>query len=68
MDLGAFITGGKRKIVLNNCERGEDTAILAYKTALESDDLTTSQREVLLSQLQIIKVSHNEIKTLRDAL
>ncbi len=68
MDLGAFITGRERKIVLNNCERGEDAAILAYKTALESDDLTTSQREVLLSQLQIIKVSHNEIKTLRDAL
>ncbi|SRR5690554_814506 len=68
MDFGAFLTAGDRKIVLNNCERGEDAAIVAYNTALESDELTPNQREVLLSQLEIIKLSHNEIKALRDAL
>ena len=68
MDVGAFLSGGERKIVLNNCERGEDAAITAYNTALNSDELTPTQREILLSQLQIIKLSHNEIKALRDAL
>ncbi len=68
MDVGAFLTGGDRKVVLNNCERGEDAAITAYNTALDSDELTPTQREILLSQLQIIKLSHNEIKALRDAL
>ena len=68
MDVGAFLTGGERKVVLNNCERGEDAAIVAYNSALESDELSSTQREILLSQLQIIKLSHNEIKALRDVL
>ena len=68
MDVGAFLTGGDRKVVLNNCERGEDAAIVAYNSALESDELTPRQREILLSQLQIIKLSHNEIKALRGVL
>ena len=68
MDVGAFLTGGERKVVLNNCERGEDAAIVAYNSALESDELSPTQREILLSQLQIIKLSHNEIKALRDVL
>ena len=68
LDVGAFLAGGDRKVVLNNCERGEDAAIVAYNSALESDELTPTQREILLSQLQIIKLSHNEIKALRDAL
>ena len=68
MDVGAFLSGGERKFVINNCERGEDAAITAYNTALNSDELTPTQREILLSQLQIIKLSHNEIKALRDAL
>ena len=68
MDVGAFLTGGDRKIVLNNCERGEDAAIVAYNTDLESDELTTNQKKLIIIQLQIIKVSHNEIKALRDAL
>ena len=50
-------------VVLNNCERGEDR-ITAYNTALDPDELTPTQREILLSQLQIIKLSHNEIKAL----
>ena len=68
MDVRAFLSGRERKFVLNNCERGEDAAITAYNTALNSDELTPTQREILLSQLQIIKLSHNEIKALRDAL
>ncbi len=67
MDVGAFLTGGDRKTVLNNCERGEDAAIVAYNSALDTEELTPTQREILLSHLQVIKVSHDEIKALRDA-
>lgn len=55
------------KKAVDNLE-ADDAAITAYNTALESDELTPTQREILLSQLQIIKLSHNEIKALRDAL
>lgn len=55
------------KKAVDNLE-ADDAAFTAYNTALESDELTPTQREILLSQLQIIKLSHNEIKALRDAL
>lgn len=67
MDIGAFFSGGDRKTVLNNCERGEDAALVAYNTALESKYLTPTQREILLSQLRTLKDSHDEIRALRDA-
>jgi len=67
MDLKATITGHDRETVLNNCEFGEDAAQKAYEMALNGDeDLDTSLRDLLVAQKAQLKISHDEIKRLRD--
>lgn len=67
MDVSAFFGGADRKVILSNCEEGEDAALRAYDSALESNDLSPEQRAVIIRQQAEIKVSHDEIKALRDA-
>lgn len=66
MDVKAVFTGHDRKTILNNCEFGEDAAQKAYKTALEDDDLSANLREIISQQKAELRVSHDEIKSLRD--
>jgi uncharacterized protein (TIGR02284 family) len=67
MDVKAIFTGHDRKTVLNNCEAGEDAAQVAYKTALNEEDLSAYLRTIISDQKAMLKVSHDEIKALRDA-
>jgi uncharacterized protein (TIGR02284 family) len=67
MDVKAIFTGHDRKTVLNNCEFGEDAAQKAYKTALEEEDLSEYLRTIISDQKAQLRVSHDEIKGLRDA-
>jgi len=67
MDLKAVVTGKDRKTVLSNCEFGEDAAQKAYDMALNGDeDLEPSLRDLLVAQKAQLKVSHDEVKRLRD--
>lgn len=66
MDVKAIFTGHDRKTVLNNCEFGEDAAQKAYKTALESEDLSANLREIIAQQKSELRASHDQIKSLRD--
>jgi uncharacterized protein (TIGR02284 family) len=68
MDVKAVFTGHDRKTVLNNCEFGEDAAQKAYKTALEMDNLSDDVRALITKQKAQLRVSHDEIKALRDAV
>jgi uncharacterized protein (TIGR02284 family) len=68
MDVKAIFTGHDRKTVLNNCEFGEDAAQKAYKTALEMDNLSDDVRALITKQKAQLRVSHDEIKALRDAV
>ena len=68
MDLKALFTGSDRKVILDNCENGEDAALRAYSEALECENLTSAQREIIIRQKGDIKVSHDEIKVMRDLL
>lgn len=67
MDVKAAFTGHDRQTVLNNCEFGEDAAQKAYKMALEADDLSGNLRTLITEQKASLRVSHDEIKALRDA-
>lgn len=66
MDVKAVFTGHDRKTVLNNCEAGEDAAQKAYKTALEEEGLSADTRALISEQKAELRVSHDEIKALRD--
>ncbi|RXK81233.1 PA2169 family four-helix-bundle protein [Filimonas effusa] len=66
MDVKAFFTGHTRHAVLASCEGGEDAAQKAYRTALESDDISGALKTELASQQQTLRASHDRIKALRD--
>lgn len=66
MDVKAIFTGRDRHTILANCERGEDAAQKAYKTALESAELPAYLREMIREQQAALLVSHNQVKELRD--
>lgn len=66
MDVKAIFSGHDRHTVLTNCEFGEDAAQKAYKTALESTELPAFLRDTIIEQQEALRLSHNEIKALRD--
>ncbi len=59
------ITGKDDETVLNECERGEDVAVKAYRKALEKD-LPTHVRLVVERQYQGVLRNHELIKALRN--
>lgn len=67
MDVKAFFGGFDRKVVLDNCEDGEDAALAAYNDALASEGLTPSVRSLLTKHHAGLKVSYNRIKALKNA-
>ena len=67
MDLKAALTWQDRKSVLASCEFGEDAMQRAYSEALE-EELPEYLRLMLKEQKEELKVSHDEIKSLRNAL
>lgn len=67
MDVKAIFTGKDRKTILNNCEFGEDAAQRAYKMALEDEELSADLRSTISEQKAALKLSHDEIKALRDS-
>lgn len=67
MDVKTLFGGATRRVILDNCEAGEDVALLAYKRALESDVLSPNVKAIITSHYGELKVSHDRIKALRDA-
>ncbi|HTM99909.1 MAG TPA: PA2169 family four-helix-bundle protein [Pedobacter sp.] len=68
MDVKAVFTGHDRKTVLNNCEFGEDAAQKAYKMAIEEEGLSANLKDLITAQKAELRMSHDEIKALRDSL
>ena len=67
MDVKAFLGGFDRKVVLDNCEDGEDAALTAYNDALASEGLTPDVRSLLSQHHAELKVSYNRVKELKNA-
>lgn len=67
MDVKAAFSGHDRKAVLENCEFGEDAAQKAYEMALQEEDLPGNIRSLISQQKATLKISHDKIKSLRDA-
>lgn len=66
MDIKALFSGHDRHAILANCERGEDAAQKAYRTALEEEDVPAYLKELIIKQQQTLKYSHDEVKSVRD--
>jgi uncharacterized protein (TIGR02284 family) len=68
IDLKAALVSQDNHAVLAECERGEDSAVAAYKKALEEHDLGKNVRDTLQRQFIEVKAAHDRVKGLRDSL
>ncbi|HEY4935992.1 MAG TPA: PA2169 family four-helix-bundle protein [Puia sp.] len=66
MEVKAVFTGESRHSILSNCEAGEDAVQKAYRKALETNRFPAFLRELLTSQQEILRYSHNEIRSMRN--
>ena len=64
INLRAALTSNEPHAVLAECERGEDSAVSAYRDALEKLDDTAS-RELVSRQFASVFAAHSEIRALR---
>ena len=61
------LSGHSDQAMLDECERGEDSAVASYRKALNKN-LPASIRSVVDKQAQGAQKNHDEIKALRDSL
>lgn len=66
IDIKSAVTGRDEGSILNECERGEDSAKSAYKSALENA-LPANVLETVQNQYTAVQSAHDRIKALRDA-
>jgi uncharacterized protein (TIGR02284 family) len=67
INLKSAISSQDDHAILEECERGEDSAVAEYKKAMEEDKLSSTIREVISRQYAGVKQAHDQIKALRDA-
>lgn len=60
------VSGTSDQALLNESERGEDTALARYRKALKEDGLPSDVLAVLSRQMLGVQRNHDEIKLLRD--
>lgn len=67
MDVKATFSGHDTGSTLEACEFGEDAAQRAYKEAIKaSEDFPADIKHMITSQKNLLKMSHDLIKTQRD--
>jgi uncharacterized protein (TIGR02284 family) len=68
MDVKVAFSGDDLLATLKLCEFGEDNALKAYRTVLKKDNVNwpNGTREIIESQLESLKTSHDKIRALRD--
>jgi uncharacterized protein (TIGR02284 family) len=67
MDVKGSLTGRDDKSILNECERGEDSAVSAYQDALKEQNVPANLRTLIERQFTHIKQTHDRVKQMRDA-
>lgn len=65
INIKAAVLGKDNEAILNECERGEDTAVRSYRQALDKD-LPAPIRAIVDRQYQGVVQNHDQIKILRD--
>ena len=65
IDIKSVVTGKDEAAILNECERGEDSAVQAYQNALK-EALPSDTNSVVERQYTQVKEAHDRIKGLRN--
>src|ERR1051325_964514 len=67
MDIKGSLTGRDDQSILNECERGEDSAVEAFRDALKDENLPSNIRSVVERQFRSIQQVHDRVKQMRDS-
>jgi uncharacterized protein (TIGR02284 family) len=67
VDIRSRITGMDDHTVLDECERGEDSAKRAYEEALQQD-LPADVRTLIGKQYREVKINHDSVRAMRNAM
>jgi uncharacterized protein (TIGR02284 family) len=67
MDIKGSLTGRDDQSILNECERGEDSAVEAFRDALKDENLPTNIRSIVERQFRSIQQVHDRVKQMRDS-
>ena len=65
LDIRGAISGMDDHAILDECERGEDSAMKAYEAALRQD-LPGDVRRVIENQFREVRANHDRVKELRN--
>ncbi|HQR40051.1 MAG TPA: PA2169 family four-helix-bundle protein [Blastocatellia bacterium] len=65
IEIKGTLTGKDEAAILRECERGEDSALAAYRRAL-SDKLPSDVRTVVKWHADAVKAMHDNIRSRRD--
>ncbi|MCA1592784.1 MAG: PA2169 family four-helix-bundle protein [Acidobacteria bacterium] len=66
IDIKSAVTGKDDAAIINECERGEDSAVSNYKEALDTD-LPANVRTVIERHFGQVKEAHDRIRNLQKA-
>jgi len=66
INIKSAVTNRDRHAILAEAERGEDSAVDAYKDALE-ENLPAPIKDIVTRQAAEVKTAHDKIRNLRDA-
>jgi uncharacterized protein (TIGR02284 family) len=66
IDIKSAILGKDVEAILNECERGEDSAVKNYKEALDNN-LPANVANLILRQSYAIQQAHDRVRNLRDS-
>src|ERR1044071_256146 len=66
INIKAAVTGEDEGAVISECERGEDSAVRNYQSAL-NEDLPANLRETIERQYAQVKEAHDRIRALERA-
>jgi len=67
INIKSAVTNRDRHAILAEAERGEDSAVDAYKDALD-EDLPAPIKDIVTRQAAEVKSAHDKIRNLRDAV
>ncbi|HSI10351.1 MAG: PA2169 family four-helix-bundle protein [Rariglobus sp.] len=67
INLKSALSTNEPHAVLAEAERGEDTAVAAYRKAIESAHLDTATQDIISRQYADVKAAHDHVKMLRDS-
>jgi uncharacterized protein (TIGR02284 family) len=67
MDIRSAVSAHDRKSILELCEFGEDAALKAYNSALESDaEIPADLRQLIMDHKSNLETAHSVVKRYRD--